>query len=102
MSLKSLSTKLYLGIAVAALVAWVAGVPGRTILSLAAVGFMLAMHAGGHGGHGGGSHAGRGDPGAGNSHPFPTGAATPVSSTDVAGPDPHLPTQRGSASRGCH
>jgi len=53
---KSKSTKWYLGIAVAALVMWVAGVSGGTILTLAAVGFMVAMHAGGHGGHGGGSH----------------------------------------------
>src|SRR5680860_18685 len=51
--LKSKSTKWYLGIAVAALVMWVAGVSGGTILTLAAVGFMVAMHAGGHGG---GSH----------------------------------------------
>lgn len=58
MSLKSLSTKLYLGIAVAALVMWVAGVSGGTILTLAAIGFMVAMHAGGHGSHGGGAHSG--------------------------------------------
>lgn len=105
MSLKSLSMKLYLGIAVAALVAWVAGVPGRTIVSLVAVGFMLAMHAGGHGGHGGhggGPHAGRGDHGAGTSRPGHTGAATPVASTEAADYAPHLPTQRGSDSRGCH
>jgi hypothetical protein len=99
MSLKSLSMKLYLGIAVAALVAWVAGVPGRTIVSLAAVGFMLAMHAGGHGGHGDGPHA---DRGAGTSHPRHTGAATPVASIESADHAPRLPTQRGSASRGCH
>lgn len=102
MSLKSLSMKLNLGIAVAALVAWVAGVPGRTIVSLVAVGFMLAMHAGGHGGHGGGPHAGRGDHGAGTSRPGHTGAATPVASTEAADYAPHLPTQRGSDSRGCH
>jgi len=60
MTLKSLSTKVYLGLAVAALVMWIAGVSGRTILTLAAVGFMVAVHAGGHGGHGGGSHGGRG------------------------------------------
>lgn len=55
--LKSKSMKWYLGIAVAAVVMWVAGVSGGTILTLAAVGFMVAMHAGGHGGHGG--HGGR-------------------------------------------
>ena len=53
MSLKSLSVKLYLGVAVLAGVLWVAGVSGQTIMSLALVGLMLAMHAGGHGGHGG-------------------------------------------------
>ena len=52
MTLKSLSTKLYLGIALVALVMWMFGVSGRTILSLAAVGFKVAMHASGHGGHG--------------------------------------------------
>lgn len=46
MSLKSLSRKLYLGIAVAALVMWVAGVSGGTILTLAAIGVMVAVHAG--------------------------------------------------------
>jgi len=53
MSLKSLSVKLYLGVAVLAGVLWVAGVSGQTIMSLALVGLLLAMHAGGHGGHGG-------------------------------------------------
>ncbi len=52
MSLKSLSGKLYFGVAVLAGVLWLAGVSGRTIASLALVGLMLAMHAGGHGGHG--------------------------------------------------
>lgn len=52
MALKSLSTKLFVAIAAAALLMWVAGVPGRSILSVAAVGLMIAMHAGGHGHHG--------------------------------------------------
>ena len=53
MSFKSLSVKLYLGVVVLAGVLWLAGVSGQTIVSLALVGLMLAMHAGGHGGHGG-------------------------------------------------
>lgn len=84
MTLKSLSTKLYLGIAVAALVMWVAGVPGRTILTLAAVGFMVAMHAGGHGGHGGhggGSHDGHADRDDADAHAGHTGRTSAASPT---------------------
>lgn len=58
MSLKSLSAKLYLGIGVVAVVLWVFGVPGRTILSFALVASMVAMHAGGHGHSGGHGHGG--------------------------------------------
>lgn len=53
MSLKSLSVKLYLGIAALVGVLWLAGVSAGTIFTIALVGMMLAMHAGGHGGHGG-------------------------------------------------
>ena len=56
MSLRSVSAKLYLAIAVMALVMWFVGVAGGTILTLAAIGFMVAMHAGGHSGHGGRPH----------------------------------------------
>ena len=59
MTLKSLSTKLYLAIAAAALAAWALGIPGRTVVSFAAVALMIAMHADGHGGNGGhGMHSG--------------------------------------------
>ena len=96
MTLKSLSTKLYLGIAVAALAMWIAGVSGRTILSLAAVGFMVAMHAGGHGGHGG--HSGRDDADAhavhGGRAPSASSTGMPVANSDTgARPGP---------SGGCH
>lgn len=102
MTLTSLSTKLYLGITVAALVAWVAGVPGRTILSLAAVGLMIAMHAGGHGhGHGGGG-GGHEDRDPADSRARRTGGNGPAVSTQVAGQDPALRTQPRSAARGCH
>ncbi len=100
MSLKSLSTKLYLGIAAAALVMWIAGVPGRTILSLGAVGFMIAMHAGGHGGHGG--HGGREDRDDGPVHAGHTGPAPSASSPDALVADSTKGTRPGSGSRGCH
>jgi hypothetical protein len=97
MTLKSLSTKLYLGIAIAALVMWIGGVPGRTILSLAAVGFMIAMHAGGHGGHDG--QADRHD---GAAHAGHTGRATSASSSDAPAADAATGTRSGSGSGGCH
>jgi hypothetical protein len=97
MTLKSLSTKLYLGIAIAALVMWIGGVPGRTILSLAAVGFMIAMHAGGHGGHGG--QADRHD---GAAHAGRTGRAASASSSDAPVADAATGTRPGSGSGGCH
>ncbi len=53
MSLKSRSSKLYFAIAALALVLWMFGVSGGTILTVVLVASMLAMHAGGHGGHGG-------------------------------------------------
>lgn len=102
MTLKSLSTKLYLGIAVAALIAWAVGVPGRTILSFAAVAFMLAMHAGGHGGHGGGPHGGHGDRGQADPHAGHTGSAGVATSSDAADEVPAGRTQSGPAGRSCH
>ena len=89
---KSLSKKLYLGIAVVALVMWFAGVPGQTILILGAVGFMVAMHAGGHGGggHGGGGEDADEDRGASQAHSGHAGHASvesspaaPVATTDT-------------------
>lgn len=98
MSLKSLSTKFYLGIAAAALVMWIAGVPGRTILSLGAVGFMIAMHAGGHGGHGG-----RENRDGGPFHAGHTGPAPSASSPDAPVTDSNKGTRpRRSGSGGCH
>lgn len=107
MTLKSLSTKLYLGIAAAALIAWAVGVPGRTIVSFAAVAFMLAMHAGGHGGHGGGPNGGDGgrgqaDPHAGHTkagatgHTGHTGAESPKVAAD------EVRTSRTGSGGGCH
>lgn len=102
MTLKSLSTKLYLGMAVAALAAWAVGVPGRTVLTFAAVGFMIAMHAGGHHSHGGGAHGGHGGRGVGDSRLGRSGGDTPGTSTEEAGQDTSHPTEPGSAVRGCH
>jgi len=51
-SLKSRSSKLYFAIAALALVLWMFGVSGGTILTVVLIASMLAMHAGGHGGHG--------------------------------------------------
>lgn len=95
MSLESLSTKLYLVIAAAALAMWIAGVPGRTILSLGAVGFVIAMHAGGHGG--------REDRDDGPFHAGHTGPAPSASSPDAPVADSTKGTRPpGSGSGGCH
>jgi hypothetical protein len=103
MTLKSLSTKLFLGIAIAALVMWIGGVPGRTILSLAAVGFMIAMHAGGRGGHGGhGGHGGQADRHDGAAHAGHAGRATSASSSDAPAADAATGTRSGSGSGACH
>lgn len=104
MTLKSLSAKLYLGIAVAAVVAWVAGVPGRTILSLVAVGLMMAMHAGGHGGHGGHGRGGGGDGHGGHAATDPPAihraGAGPKDPSAPAGQDQAVGYQSGSDARG--
>lgn len=49
-SLTSLSSKLYLAIAVLALGLWIFGVSGGTIVTVVLAAFMMTMHAGGHGG----------------------------------------------------
>lgn len=96
MTMKSWSSKLFLGIAAAAVVMWVAGVPGRTILSVAAVGLMLTMHAGDHGGHGG--HDDHSEvPG----RPARTEQWSSVSPPGAADSDPATGTRRGPGS-GCH
>jgi hypothetical protein len=101
MTVKSWPTKLYLGIAVVALAMWIVGVSGRTILSLAAVGFMVAMHAGGHGGHGGGSRGGRADHDHAAGHAGHTGRASSASSTGAPATDTDTDT-RSEPRGGCH
>lgn len=69
MSLKSRSSKLYLGIGGLALAMWMLGVSGGTILTVVLIAFMLTMHLGGHGGHGGhGGSTTAADTGEGNPH----------------------------------
>ena len=48
-----MTTGLYVGAAIAAMVLLAAGVQVSTVLPLALVVLMLGMHLGGHGGHGG-------------------------------------------------
>lgn len=94
MNLRGLSTKLFLGVAAAAVVMWVAGVSGQTILSLAAFGLMVAMHAGGHGGHG--ARSGR----AGSS--AHADGASPTSSPGAPVSDPATGARPRAGSGGCH
>jgi len=99
-SLKSLSSKLYFAIAALALVLWMFGVSGGTILTVVLVASMLAMHAGGHGGHGSSTpHAGAGAE-AGTHHPAHgfRGDATLEASPQTA-PDRAAPPKPKS---GCH
>lgn len=96
MTVKSWSTKLYLGITSGALVMWVFGVSGQTILAFAAVGLMVAMHVGGHPG---GSHGGRADHHDADVQAGHSGRASSASST---GARPTDTDTRSGRRGGCH
>lgn len=51
--MSTMTTGLYVGAAIAAIVLLAAGVPVSTVLPLALFVLVLGMHLGGHGGHGG-------------------------------------------------
>jgi len=106
-SLKSLSSKLYLAIAALPLGLWTFDVSGGTIATVVLVAFMLSIHAGGHGGHGGGGGHG----GHGSSTPTPgaeqgsrltaagSGGGRGPQASQPAAPDRAAPEQPRS---GCH